>query len=76
VTPLQNQSPTLTHDVFVLKRPSLTRDVPAGTESLQRVAKTATLIAGSQDAVLADTFAIIDQNGQLVDWIKKWKKPF
>jgi hypothetical protein len=56
VTPLPNQSPRLTYDVFALKRPGLTRDVPPGTESLQWVANTATLIAGSQDAVLGDTF--------------------
>jgi len=71
VTPFQNQSPTLTYDVFALKRPGLTRDLPPGTESLQWVANTATLIAGSQDAVLVDTFATIDQNRQLVDWMKQ-----
>src|SRR6202051_1027401 len=71
VTPFQNQSPTLTYDVFALKRPGLTRDLPPGTESLQWTANTATLIAGSQDAVLVDTFATIDQNRQLVDWMKK-----
>ena len=71
MTPFQNQSPTLTYDVFALKRPGLTRDLPPGTESLQWTANTATLIAGSQDAVLVDTFATIDQNRQLVDWMKK-----
>ena len=71
MTPFQNQSPTLTYDVFALKRPGLTRDLPPGTESLQWTANTATLIAGSQDAVLGDTFATIDQNRQLVDWMKK-----
>jgi hypothetical protein len=71
VTPFQNQSPTLTYDVFALKRPGLTRDLPPGTESLQWTANTATLIAGSQDAVLVDTFATIDQNRQLVDWVKQ-----
>src|SRR5260370_41790006 len=71
VTTLQNQSPTLTYDVFALKRPGLTRDLPPGTESLQWVANTATLIAGSHDAVLVDTFATIDQNRQLVDWMKQ-----
>ena len=71
MTPFQNQSPTLTYDVFALQRPGLTRDLPPGTESLQWTANTATLIAGSQDAVLGDTFATIDQNRQLVDWIKK-----
>ena len=71
MTTLQNQSPTLNYDVLALKRPGLTRDLPPGTESLQWVTNTATLIAGSQDAVLGDTFATIDQNQQLVDWIKK-----
>ena len=71
MTPFQNQSPTLTYDVFALKRPGLTRDLPPGTESLQWTANTATLIAGSQDAVLVDTFATIDQNRQLVDWMKQ-----
>ena len=47
MTPFQNQSPTLTYDVFALKRPGLTRDVPPGTESLQWTANTATLIAGA-----------------------------
>jgi hypothetical protein len=57
--------------VFALKRPGLTVGVPSGTESLQWVANIATLIAGSQDAVLVDTFATIDQNRQLVNWIQK-----
>ena len=71
MTSLFTQSPTLAYDVLVLKRSSLTSDVPPGTESLQWVANTATLIAGSQDAVLVDTFATIDQNRQLVDWLKQ-----
>ena len=64
MTPFQNQSPTLTYDVFALKRPGLTRDLPPGTESLHWVANTATLIAGSQDAVLVDTFATIEAAGR------------
>src|SRR5260370_19990615 len=63
--------PRLTDAVSALTPPGPTRDVPPGTESLQWVANTATLIAGSQDAVLVDTFATIDQNRQLVDWMKK-----
>jgi hypothetical protein len=70
VTSVPNQSPRLTYDVFAVKRPGRTIGVPSGTESLQWVANTATLIAGSQDAVLVDTFATIDQNRQLVDWIQ------
>jgi glyoxylase-like metal-dependent hydrolase (beta-lactamase superfamily II) len=71
VTSFLTQGPTLTNDVFALKRSSLTCDVPPGTESLQWVANTAMLIAGTQDAVLVDTFATIDQNRQLVDWLKQ-----
>ena len=64
MAPVPNQSPTLTYEVFALKRHGLTAGVPPGTESLQWVANTATLIASSQDAVLADTFATRDQNRQ------------
>jgi glyoxylase-like metal-dependent hydrolase (beta-lactamase superfamily II) len=59
------------YDVLVLKRRGVTRDLPSGTESLQWVTNTATLIYGEHDAVVVDTFATIDQNQQLVDWITK-----
>jgi glyoxylase-like metal-dependent hydrolase (beta-lactamase superfamily II) len=67
----KNESAILRYDVLVLKRRGLTRDLPSGTESLQWVANTATLIYGKHDAVVVDTFATIDQNRQLVDWITK-----
>jgi hypothetical protein len=51
-----------------LKRRSLTHDLPSGTESLQWVTNTSTLIYGQHDAVVVDTFATIDQNQQLADW--------
>jgi glyoxylase-like metal-dependent hydrolase (beta-lactamase superfamily II) len=35
------------------------------------VTNTATLIYGEHDAVVVDTFATVDQNQQLVDWITK-----
>ncbi len=56
---------------MVLKRRGVTRDLPSGTGSLQWVTNTATLIYGEHDAVVVDTFATIDQNQQLVDWITK-----
>jgi glyoxylase-like metal-dependent hydrolase (beta-lactamase superfamily II) len=56
---------------LVLKRRGLTRDLPSGTESLQWVTNTATLIYGKHDAVVVDTFATISHNQQLVDWITK-----
>jgi len=47
------------YDVLVLKRRGVTRDLPSGTESLQWVTNTATLIYGEHDAVVVvvDTFA-------------------
>lgn len=59
------------YDILVLKRRGVTRDLPSGTESLQWVTNTVTLIYGELDAVVVDTFATIDQNQQLVDWITK-----
>jgi len=55
----------------VLKRRGATRDLPSGVESLQWVTNTSTLIYGEHDAVVVDTFTIIEQNRQLVDWITK-----
>ena len=67
----KNESAIPGYDVLVLKRRGITRDLPSGTESLQWVTNTATLIYGEHDAVVVDTFATIDQNQQLVDWITK-----
>jgi len=66
-----DKSTTLKYDVFVVKRSGLTRDLPAGTESLQWVTNTSTLISGEQDAVLVDTSLTYEQNLQLIDWITK-----
>jgi glyoxylase-like metal-dependent hydrolase (beta-lactamase superfamily II) len=68
---IENKNTTLTYDVFVAKRSGLTRDIPAGTESLQWVTNTATLISGEQDAVLVDTLLTQEQNLQLLAWITK-----
>ncbi|GEP20205.1 MBL fold metallo-hydrolase [Pediococcus argentinicus] len=51
-------------------RKSVTRGIPKGTEELEWVSNTATLIYGNQDAVLIDTFMTKDANLKLVDWIK------
>jgi glyoxylase-like metal-dependent hydrolase (beta-lactamase superfamily II) len=61
---------SLQYDTFCVRRPGLTRDLPSGTEELQWVVNTATLIFGERDAVLVDTFLSIEQNLQLVDWVK------
>jgi len=67
----KNESAILRYDILVLKRRGVTRDLPPCTESLQWVSNKATLIYGEHDAVVVDTFATIDQNQQLVDWITK-----
>ncbi len=43
-------------DVLTIKRPGLSRDLPAGKEELMWVANSSTLICGERDAVLVDTF--------------------
>lgn len=57
----------LEYRVFTATRPGLTRDIPAGYESLAWVANSATLIYGTRDAVLVDTFLTLDQSVQLAD---------
>src|ERR1700756_1697286 len=59
----------LEYRVFTVSRPGLTPDIPAGYESLAWVANSATLIYGTRDAVLVDTFLTIDQSVQLADEI-------
>jgi glyoxylase-like metal-dependent hydrolase (beta-lactamase superfamily II) len=57
----------LEYRVFTATRPGLTPDIPAGYESLAWVANSATLIYGTRDAVLVDTFLTVEQSVQLVD---------
>ncbi|MGV0168415.1 MBL fold metallo-hydrolase [Furfurilactobacillus sp. WILCCON 0119] len=64
---------TLNYDTYIDVRDSSTRNIPAGTEDLQWVANTATLIYGDRDAVLVDTFLSIEANNKLIDWIKQHK---
>jgi glyoxylase-like metal-dependent hydrolase (beta-lactamase superfamily II) len=60
-----------TFEKLVVRRPGLTRDLPAvgDTQDLAWVANTATLVMGARDAVLVDTFATIEQNDRLVEWV-------
>ena len=57
----------LEYRVFTATRPGLTPDIPAGYESLAWVANSATLIYGTRDAVLVDTFLTLDQSVQLAN---------
>jgi glyoxylase-like metal-dependent hydrolase (beta-lactamase superfamily II) len=59
----------LEYQVFNAKRPGINPDVPPGYESLLWVANSTTLICGSRDAVLVDTFFTLDHSVKLVDEI-------
>jgi len=56
-------------EVLTIKRPGLTRDLPAGKEELMWVANSSTLIYGERDAVLVDTFLTTGQSQTLLDWV-------
>src|SRR6202163_994222 len=56
-------------DVLTIKRPGLSRDLPAGKEGLMWVANSSTLIYGKRDAVLVDTFLTNKQSETLLDWV-------
>jgi hypothetical protein len=62
----------LRYAVSTARRAGLTRDLPYGPQDLQWVANTATLIYGERHAVLVDTYAPIDQNAELVDWVRSF----
>lgn len=69
MTGLDTPNSNLQWDVVTIKRPGLTRDLPAGKEELMWVANSATLIYGKSDAVLVDTFLTIEQSRTLLDWV-------
>ena len=65
----------LRYETLVLRRQGLTRDVPPGdNEDLRWVANSATLIYGDHDAVLVDTFLMIEENERLIDWIRSHRR--
>src|SRR6202790_3777798 len=58
-------------DVLTIKRPGLSRDLPAGKEELMWVANSSTLICGERDAVLVDTFLTTEQSQTQLDWVAR-----
>ena len=62
-------STPLNWDVLTIKRPGLSRDLPAGNSELMWVANSSTLIHGKRDAVLVDTFLTAEQSQTLLDWV-------
>jgi glyoxylase-like metal-dependent hydrolase (beta-lactamase superfamily II) len=69
VTATETAKPGLKWDVLTIKRPGLSRDLPAGKEELMWVANSSTLISGERDAVLVDTFLTTEQSQTLLDWV-------
>jgi glyoxylase-like metal-dependent hydrolase (beta-lactamase superfamily II) len=66
---IKSADPGLSWDVLTLKRPGLSRDLPAAKEELMWVANSSTLLYGERDAVLVDTFLTIEQSQTLLDWV-------
>ena len=71
---IDTASNNLRFDVLSVKRPGLSRDLPAGKEELMWVANSSTLIYGERDAVLVDTFLTTGQSQTLLDWVVKSRK--
>src|SRR6516162_8762956 len=71
-TPMSDS--TLAYAVRTATRQGVTRDLPHGPEDLQWVANSATLIYSDQDAVLVDTYTSIEQNAELVQWVRSFGK--
>lgn len=68
------ESAPLSYAVTTATRQGVTRDLPHGPEELQWVANTATLVYGERDAVLVDTFTSIEQNAELVEWVRSFDR--
>jgi glyoxylase-like metal-dependent hydrolase (beta-lactamase superfamily II) len=69
MTAAKTTDASLSWDVLTIRRPGLTRDLPAGKEELMWVANSSTLIRGERDAVLVDTFLTIEQSQTLLNWV-------
>jgi len=69
MTAIETADASLSWDVLTIRRPGLTRDLPAGREELMWVANSSTLIHGERDAVLVDTFLTTEQSQTLLNWV-------
>lgn len=49
----------------------MSRGLPTGTEKLQWVANSATLIYGEKEGILVDTFMTKTANQDLINWVKE-----
>jgi glyoxylase-like metal-dependent hydrolase (beta-lactamase superfamily II) len=69
MTAIESADAGLSWDVLTIRRPGLTRDLPAGKEELMWVANSSTLIHGERDSILVDTFLTIEQSQTLLNWV-------
>src|SRR3982074_3046006 len=69
MTAIETADASLSWDVLTIRRPGLTRDLPAGKEELMWVANSSTPIHGERDAVLVDTFLTTEQSQTLLNWV-------
>ena len=69
MTARETADASLSWDLLTIRRPGLTRDLPAGKEELMWVANSSTLIHGERDAVLVDTFLTTEQSQTLLNWV-------
>jgi glyoxylase-like metal-dependent hydrolase (beta-lactamase superfamily II) len=63
------EATALNWHVLTERRPGLSHELPPGQEKWTWVANSSTLIAGSRDAVLVDTFLTTNQSQILLDWV-------
>ncbi len=70
MTDIETRDMPLNWEVFVTPGiPTVTSDLPPGTEQRLWSPIAATLISGKRDAVLVDAFITVEQAGALVEWV-------
>jgi hypothetical protein len=69
MTAIESADAGLSWDMLTIRRPGLTRDLPAGKEELMWVVNSSTLIHGERDALLVDTFLTREQSQTLLNWV-------
>src|SRR5713101_5209434 len=75
MTEVETQDIPLNWDVFVTPGiPTVTSDLPPGTEQRLWSPISATLISGDRDAVLVDAFITVEQAHALGEWVKAHDK--
>jgi hypothetical protein len=61
--------PELNWKLLTRKRAGVTQGLPPGKDALAWVTNTVTLIYGERDALLVDTFLLVQHSKDLADWL-------